>query len=76
MINIETIVNELESVPEDLLIEILDFIRTVKSQNVNQNIQLSETTTQRIPGLHQGEIWISDDFNDPLPDEFWLGDDE
>ena len=74
MINIETIVNELESVPEDLLIEILNFIRTVKSQNVNQDIQLSETTNQRIPGLHQGEIWISDDFNDPLPDEFWLGD--
>jgi hypothetical protein len=29
----------------------------------------------RTPGLHQGEIWMSDDFNDPLPDEFWLGED-
>lgn len=26
-------------------------------------------------GLHRGMIQISDDFNDPLPDEFWLGDD-
>jgi len=27
----------------------------------------------RIPGLHTGLGWISPDFNDPLPDEFWLG---
>lgn len=25
-------------------------------------------------GLHQGEVWMSDDFNAPLPDSFWLGD--
>lgn len=29
----------------------------------------------RIPDLHAGAIWTSDDFDDPLPDEFWLGDD-
>ena len=28
---------------------------------------------KRIPGLNKGEIWTSDDFDDPLPDEFWLG---
>jgi len=27
----------------------------------------------RIPGLHPGAIWVSDDFDEPLPDEFWLG---
>jgi prevent-host-death family protein len=26
----------------------------------------------RTPGLFPG-IWTSDDFDDPLPDEFWLG---
>lgn len=31
-------------------------------------------TGQRIPDLFPG-IWMSDDFNDPLPDEFWLGED-
>ncbi|MCB9456859.1 MAG: DUF2281 domain-containing protein [Anaerolineaceae bacterium] len=30
----------------------------------------------RIPGLHTGMIWTSDDFDDVLPDEFWLGEDE
>lgn len=27
----------------------------------------------RIPGLNAGQIWISPDFDDPLPDSFWLG---
>jgi hypothetical protein len=30
---------------------------------------------QRIPGLNRGTIKLSDDFDDPLPDEFWLGTD-
>lgn len=25
----------------------------------------------RVIGLHPGEGWMSDDFDDPLPDEFW-----
>lgn len=27
----------------------------------------------RVAGLHAGTTWVSDDFDDPLPDEFWLG---
>ena len=29
--------------------------------------------SQRIAGLHAGMAWMSDDFDAPLPDEFWLG---
>jgi antitoxin (DNA-binding transcriptional repressor) of toxin-antitoxin stability system len=29
---------------------------------------------ERILGAHPG-AWTSDDFDDPLPDEFWLGND-
>jgi hypothetical protein len=28
---------------------------------------------QRIPNLRKGRGWIADDFDAPLPDEFWLG---
>lgn len=28
---------------------------------------------KRIAGLNRGMIWTSDDFDKPLPDEFWLG---
>ena len=27
----------------------------------------------RVAGLHAGAIWISEDFDQPLPDEFWIG---
>ncbi|MCE7860024.1 MAG: toxin-antitoxin (TA) system antitoxin [Chloroflexi bacterium CFX2] len=27
----------------------------------------------RVPGLHAGRVWISPDFDAPLPDSFWLG---
>jgi len=28
----------------------------------------------RAAGLHAGAIWTSPDFDEPLPDEFWMGD--
>ncbi|MCW5961089.1 MAG: type II toxin-antitoxin system prevent-host-death family antitoxin [Pyrinomonadaceae bacterium] len=28
---------------------------------------------KRISGLNRGMIWTSKDFDEPLPDEFWLG---
>ncbi len=28
---------------------------------------------ERVAGLHAGAIWTSDDFDEPLPDEFWTG---
>ncbi len=28
---------------------------------------------QRVPDLFAGAIWTSQDFDQPLPDEFWLG---
>jgi len=30
-------------------------------------------TKPRVPGLHPGAIWTSEDFDEPLPDEFWTG---
>ena len=31
---------------------------------------------ERIFNLHAGLVWMSDDFDDELPDSFWFGDDE
>ena len=28
---------------------------------------------KRIAGLNRGSIWTSKDFDEPLPDEFWIG---
>lgn len=29
--------------------------------------------TKRVAGLHAGAIWTSEDFDEPLPDEYWTG---
>ncbi|MEQ1593254.1 MAG: type II toxin-antitoxin system Phd/YefM family antitoxin [Thiobacillaceae bacterium] len=36
-------------------------------------VALEPKPVQRIPGLHKGEFYMADDFDAPLPDEFWLG---
>jgi hypothetical protein len=69
----ELIVSELESTSEDLLSEVLEFVKSIKRQ---QSISISTTARQRIPNLEQGKIIMSDDFNEPLSDSFWLGVDE
>ena len=31
---------------------------------------------ERILGLREGQVWTSQDFDDELPDEFWLGEEK
>lgn len=33
----------------------------------------SASLQKRVLGLHRGVAWISPDFDDPLPEEFWTG---
>lgn len=33
---------------------------------------VAPTKKKRIAGLNRGAIWTSEDFDAPLPDEFWL----
>lgn len=72
---LEQIINELESASDPLLLQILDFIQDKKGHS-NTVISSDFNNSPRTPGLHQGEIWMSENFNDPLPDEFWLGEEE
>ena len=30
------------------------------------------TDTSRIPGLSRGKVWVSEDFDESLPEDFWL----
>jgi hypothetical protein len=69
----ELIIRELESTSEDLLSEVLEFVKSIKRQ---QPRSIANTARQRIPNLEQGKIVMSDDFNEPLSDSFWLGVDE
>jgi uncharacterized protein (DUF433 family) len=69
----------------DTLDEFLDDFPSVTHEQAVELLRLSETAlmeqidarpvAQRIPNLHPGG-WMRDDFTDPLPDQFWLGDDK
>jgi hypothetical protein len=67
----QLIVSELEST--DLLSEVLQFVKSIKRQHP---ISIAKNPRQHIPNLEQGKIVMSDDFNEPLSDSFWLGVDE
>jgi len=36
-------------------------------------VPVATSKQKRVAGLNRGAIWISDDFDKPLPDEFWTG---
>jgi antitoxin (DNA-binding transcriptional repressor) of toxin-antitoxin stability system len=36
-------------------------------------VPIASPSTPRMAGLHAGAIWTSEDFDEPLPDEFWTG---
>ena len=47
--------------------EIIDFLQSI----VNKNDINPTPKKSRIAGLYQGEGWISEDFNEPLNDDFF-----
>jgi antitoxin (DNA-binding transcriptional repressor) of toxin-antitoxin stability system len=58
--------------------EVLSLIRNgqqivLTEKNLPIAIMTPCNTPPRIPGLQQGQIWMADDFNAPLPDDFWNG---
>jgi antitoxin (DNA-binding transcriptional repressor) of toxin-antitoxin stability system len=58
-----------------LLEEDTEILLTDGDKPLARIVRVEEATTpsgERIPDMHPG-AWTSDDFNDPLPDEFWLG---
>lgn len=58
-------------------IRILDDIELEEGQELKIHIvKKEEISNKRILGLHRGLMEMSDDFDDPLPDSFWLGEDE
>jgi antitoxin (DNA-binding transcriptional repressor) of toxin-antitoxin stability system len=36
-------------------------------------VSVLESMPARVPGLNRGQIWVSEDFDAPLPESFWTG---
>ena len=63
----QQLLNEIEILPPELQKQVSDFVLFLRKQQQKQLIK------QRTVGEYSDQIVIHDDFNDPLPDEFWLG---
>ena len=63
----EMISEKIKTLPLENQQEVLDFVDFLieKTQKKSQ--------LKRTQNLAQGKIWMSDDFNEPLSDSFWLG---
>ncbi|MCY7376391.1 MAG: DUF2281 domain-containing protein [Pyrinomonadaceae bacterium] len=61
---------ELEPKAQAIVVDLVKILHTKEKNQVE-----TKPTKKRIAGLHQGQGWISDDFNDELGDEFWFGED-
>ncbi|MDQ3457890.1 MAG: DUF2281 domain-containing protein [Deinococcota bacterium] len=57
-----------ERLPQELQQEVLDFTAYLLEKKAPRYHQ-----GERVAGLHEGQGWMSDDFDTPLPDAFWLG---
>jgi Protein of unknown function (DUF2281) len=68
----ESIVRELEKIPEPMQLSVLAFIHSLDASPTPENHHPSELPP-RILGLNRGAMKMSDNFDEPLPDEFWLG---
>lgn len=57
---------------QELLSQVLAGIEIVFAEDSKPIARLVPILS-RTAGLHAGKIWTSDDFKEPLPDEFWTG---
>ena len=64
----EALIAKLKSLPPEQQQTLLDFAEFLADKHAQP-----QPVQQRVLGLNQGEIWMSEDFNNPLPDEFWTG---
>lgn len=74
MSDLQTLFQEVDNLSPDEIKQLYDYI--VKNHVEFVPVKpLESPLKKRILGLHAhlGEAWMSDDFDDELPDSFWLG---
>ena len=54
-----------------MLSEGTEIILAQDTQPLARLTPIASPTSPRIAGLHAGSAWMSDDFNTPLPEDFW-----
>lgn len=65
----KSFLTKLQTLPPEQQQQVADFIEFLAQKYSYAPQQKSK----RVLGLHRGMGWMSEDFNAPLSDEFWLG---
>jgi hypothetical protein len=68
-----TLLNQLQALPPEQIQQVIDFVEFLHQKYGSLPLDQLVMQQPRTLGLHRGAGWISDDFNDPLPDDFWMG---
>ncbi len=63
---IESAIGQLEKLPPQQQQQVLDYIEFLAQKYIQPQLP-----QPRVPGLHRRMGWISDDFNDPIPPDYW-----
>ncbi|MCT7974865.1 DUF2281 domain-containing protein [Laspinema olomoucense] len=63
---LESAIAQLEKLPPQQQQQVLDYIEFLAQKYIEP-----QTPQPRVPGLHRGKVWMSEDFNDPIPPEYW-----
>lgn len=73
MSDLQTVLHLVDELDREAFRQLYEYIVARYSQRVDA--EDSVPGERRILGLHAhlGEHWMRDDFDTPLPDEFWLG---
>lgn len=63
------ITDKVKDLPPEKQQEILDFAEFIHKKYHQDQEKESKPKKKRMAGLYKGKVWMSDDFNDPLPPE-------
>jgi predicted DNA-binding antitoxin AbrB/MazE fold protein len=71
-------VRSVHAIYENGTLRLLEPVELKEGEEVVVQIPIVESVPKkkRILGLHRGAMVMREDFDEPLPDSFWLGEDE
>jgi hypothetical protein len=68
--NIQEILREAQTLPTQQQIQLATQLLQLIQEKMYPSV---ETKKERVPGLHRNSYVISEDFDKPLSDDFWMG---
>jgi hypothetical protein len=72
MADLQALFQAVDKLSAEEIEELYKHVAEIRTQHEHAITVVSQPR-ERVFDLYAGRIWVSDDFDDELPDEFWLG---